>query len=62
MLHIYVRFSSIIYQLFNSFGSPNLKEKIVCQKNEQKMRTFQGDKTKILPLIFHTQENNIGIF
>lgn len=32
------------------------------KKNEQKMRLFQGDKTKILPLIFHTQENNIGIF
>lgn len=37
------------------------KEKFV-KKNEQKMRLFQGDKTKILPLIFHTQENNIGIF
>lgn len=37
------------------------KEKFV-KKNEQKMRLFQGDKTKIPPLIFHTQENNIGIF
>lgn len=27
------------------------KEKFV-KKNEQKMRLFQGDKTKILPLIF----------
>lgn len=24
------------------------------------MRLFQGDKTKILPLIFHTQGNNIN--
>lgn len=37
------------------------KEKFV-KKNEQKMRLFQGDKTKIRHLFFITQENNIGIF
>ena len=59
-LHIYVRFTSIICRLFNYYRSPNLKERKVCPKNEQIMRLFQGDKTKILPLIFHTQGNNIN--